>query len=156
MKGARPLVFGLGSVLVAFLAGTAVTAMASPDTGSDALGDSSATALVMLPLLVLVLLVVIAARLLDLRHRRDDEAAVLEWRIAHALSQDPLLNLLPVTVTAHAPLSCSEPIDVTLIGEASTPAIRDVARQLAERELSQSGVPYRLTDRVAVEERLAA
>lgn len=156
MKRARPHVFGLGSVLVACLAGMVVPALASPDTGSDTLGSGSATTLVMLPLLVLVFLVVIAARLLDLRHRRDEEAAVLEWRIADALSQGSLLGLLAVTVTAHAPLSCSEPIDITLTGEASTPAIRDASRHLAERELARSGAHYRLTDLVAVEERLVA
>ena len=101
-------------------------------------------------LAALFVIVAIAVKLLDRSRKRRDEAVLLQARIADAMLLDPSLVNLPVTATVRAPFSRSAPLTVEMSGQAPTPALRDAALETALREASESGLAFKLEDRIAV------
>ncbi len=91
-----------------------------------------------------------AAKLVDLRARREAEALQLQAQISDELMRDRTLGGLPVVATAHVPVVKGSPATIVLTGQVPTPELRQAAIRLVEKEACRTRPDVRLEDRVAV------
>jgi hypothetical protein len=141
----------LGTLRDSLLVAVADAQTANPVGGSAAGSGSGQGALLFFVLLAaLFVIVAVVVKLLDRSRKRRDEAVLLQARIADAMLLDPSLVKLPVTATVHAPFSRSAPLAVEMSGQVPTTALRDAALETALREASESGLAFKLEDRIEV------
>ena len=93
-------------------------------------------------------LIVLGVRYLEVRSRRDDEAARLQQSISEPLSRDAALvgsSVLPIVS-----LTLRGRVRVALTGWASSLEVRDAAVRAVEREARRLGTEIRIVDQVEV------
>lgn len=100
--------------------------------------------------LAVVVILVIAARLLDLKDKREEQATHLQSLISDALLGDRTLADLPVAPGARVPLWRGSPVTITLRGRVPTPERRQAVLHLVEREATRIRSDFRIDDRIAV------
>ncbi|MBI2526034.1 MAG: hypothetical protein HYV93_08645 [Candidatus Rokubacteria bacterium] len=121
------------------------TAPPLPQVPDDAIAGGA----VAIPLVLLILAVVLAVRLVDLRRQRAHEAGQLEARIAEALATEGALAGLPVTPRVRVPLWSDEPV-VEVTGQVPAPEIEAAALRVVEREASAVASGVRVEDHLRV------
>lgn len=119
---------------------------ATPDAGAVDVGLVPVVAAVAL----LVVILWSAVTLYDLSRRRTEDAVALQARISDALMTERSLSGLAVTPTVRMPLWDRGPVEVELTGSVPRPALRQVAVDLALREVGATGRTCSLQDRIAV------
>ncbi len=97
----------------------------------------------------LIVIIGAAAKIVDLRNRRETEALQLQAQVGDALLQDQALGSLPVVPTAHVPLTGS-PATVEVSGQVPNPELREAALHIAEREASRVRPDVRIEDKLEV------
>lgn len=107
-------------------------------------------------LLVIGLAVVvgIAAKVFDLKRKREDEGIALQSRLSDALLGDPSLAGLAVTPKVHVPFARRNRTVITLEGAVSSPARRDTALEIVMRTAAPFGDDYEIEDRLIVDPRI--
>ena len=97
----------------------------------------------------------IAVKASDLRRRRTDAAVALQGRIADALLADPTLGHQPIVATAHTPFWGRSPVTLEVSGPVPSPELREAAMSLVIREAFNSGLRFRVEDRIVVDPRMS-
>jgi hypothetical protein len=93
-------------------------------------------------------LIVLGVRYLEVRSRRDDEAARLQQSISEPLSREPALvgsSVLPVVS-----LTLRGRVRIALTGWVPSPDVRDAAVKAVEREARRLGAQIRIVDHIEV------
>jgi hypothetical protein len=93
-------------------------------------------------------LIVLGVRYLEVRSRRDDEAARLQQSISEPLSREPALvgsSVLPVVS-----LTIRGRVRIALTGWVPSPDVRDAAVKAVEREARRLGAKIRIVDHIEV------
>jgi hypothetical protein len=112
-------------------------------------GTMTTAVVVALGIAVLVILVMLA-KMADLRRKRETEAVVIQARISDAILRDPGLFNFPITPTAHVPLRKGSPVTVEVAGQVPSEDIRQAALRLIEREAAQVHHDVRVESRIGV------
>ena len=107
--------------------------------------------IVVATMLVVVVVLGIAVKLYDLKRRREEEAVAAQARISDALLMDATLAGLPLTPTAHLPLWKGSPLVLEITGAVPRPELREVAVDVATREMARSRPDFRIDDRISVD-----
>jgi hypothetical protein len=100
----------------------------------------------------LLVLIVVAVRLFDLRRKRESEAVHLQARISDALLREPGLFGLPATPTARVPLWRGSPPSIELTGRVPDEATRDSILRIARQEGQRVGPDLVIEDRLVIDE----
>jgi len=100
--------------------------------------------------IAVILILAIAGKLIDLKHKREEEATLLQARISDALLRDQRLSTLLVTPTASVPIWRRSPATIQVTGQVPTPELRQAVLRLVEREASGIRPDFRVDDRMAV------
>jgi len=114
-------------------------------------GDPGGATIAILAMLVLFVVIGIAVKLFDLKHKREEEGLALQARVTDALLVDPTTGQLPITATVQAPLSRGAPMRIVVSGYAPTAQHKETALALVRREAESSGVRFEIEDHLAVE-----
>ena len=93
----------------------------------------------------------VVVKVSDLEHRHREAVAALQIRLGRALSMDPVFGYLPVTASVRARFWSRCPVTITLSGQMPTPTLREGAVALVTREAADSGIRFRVEDRVDVD-----
>jgi hypothetical protein len=93
----------------------------------------------------------IAAKLYDMKRKREDEGVALQARLSDALLTEPSLAHLPITPTVHVPFGPRAQAVIILTGTVPTPALREAVLRLVIREATFPRGSYRLEDRLFVD-----
>jgi hypothetical protein len=120
---------------------------------SDAVSQGSGVAGVVVSLaglLVFVMAIVIVARLLDLRKRRQAQAVALQSRISDALMREGRLGDVVVTPTVRVPFWSGRPATIELTGRVPTPDIHEAVLSIVRSEASRVRPDVVIEDRIAV------
>ncbi len=96
-----------------------------------------------------------AAKMIDLRAKREAEAIQVQARISDALLRDRALVGLRIVATARVPVWKGSPATIEVSGQLPTPELREAALRFVEREVSRLRPDVRLEDRLAVVPSLA-
>ena len=96
----------------------------------------------------LILVIVAAAKIIDLWGRRETERILLQGGIAEALMRDRALSRLPVVPTAHIPMLRGSPVTIEVSGRVPTPELRKVTLRVVEEEASRVRPDVRIQDRL--------
>src|SRR5262245_61587455 len=97
-----------------------------------------AVALAMVAVGVLLAIIIVVAKLHDVRNRRETEALVLQSRLSDALLTERALQGTTVSPTVHAPLRRSAPLRVEVSGEVPSQELRAMILRRIEREAAQT------------------
>jgi hypothetical protein len=100
--------------------------------------------------MAVILILAITGKLLDLKHKREDEATLLQARISDALLRDQRLSTLLVTSTASVPIWRRSPVTVRVSGQVPTPEVRQAVLRLAEQEATRMRPNFRIDDRMVI------
>jgi hypothetical protein len=114
-------------------------------------GDMGGGMIVALVMIALIALIGIAVKASDLKRKRTDAAVALQGRIADALLMDPALSHLPIAPTARTSFWRGSPVIIEVSGPVPTPELREAAMSLVIREAFNSGLHFRVEDRIAVD-----
>ncbi len=98
----------------------------------------------------LFVIIVIAAKLVDLKSKREAEAIQVQAGISNALLRDQRLATLPVVPTARAPLWKGSPITLEVCGVVPTPELREAALRVVREEASRTPPDIQVVDGLAV------
>lgn len=104
----------------------------------------------------LLLIVVAAAKVADLRSKREAETVLLQAQIADAFLRDRALFGLPVVATAHVPFVKGSPVTIEVTGHVPSGELGQAAMCLVEREASRTRPDVRILDRLEVAPAMAA
>ncbi len=91
-----------------------------------------------------------AAKAVNLRRKRVEQAFALETRLSALLVSDSTVAGLPVVPAVQMPLWRGKPVTVSLKGHVPTPYLRDAIRQLIHLEMAATCDEYYLDDRLVV------
>jgi hypothetical protein len=97
-----------------------------------------------------VLTIVVVAKVLDLKRKRETEAALLQAQVSDALLRDARFGELSVTPTARVPLWSGSPATIELAGWVPTPDLHEAVLRLARSEATRVRHDLIIEDRVAV------
>ncbi len=97
----------------------------------------------------LMVIIVAAAKIIDLRNKREAEALELQAQVGDAFLQDRALGGLPVVPTAHVPLKGS-PATLEVSGQVPNAELREAAVHIAEQEASRVRPDVRIEDKLEV------
>jgi len=129
----------------------------SPSSGdtpsAGAMGNGGV--IVVLVMIGFIAVLGIAVKASDLRRRRTDAAVALQGRIADALLGDPALGHQPIVATAHTPFWGRSPVTLEVSGPVPSPELREAAIALVIREAFNSGLRFRVEDRIMVDPAVA-
>jgi len=95
-------------------------------------------------------LIVLGVRYLEVRSRRDDEAARLQQSLSEPLSREPALvgsSVLPIVS-----MTLRGRVRIALTGWASSLEVRDAAIKAVEREARRLGAGIRIVDQIEVQD----
>jgi hypothetical protein len=124
---------------------------ATPST--EAMGNGGVV--VVLVIIGLIAVLGIAVKVSDLRRRRTDAAVALQGRIADALLADPALGHQPIVATAITPFWGRSPVILEVGGPVPSAELREAAMSLVIREAFNSGLRFRVEDRIVVDPRMS-
>ena len=110
--------------------------------------NSSSLALGVASLVTVGGLIVLGVRYLEVRSRRDDEAARLQQSLSEPLARDPAL--VGSTVLPIVSLTLRGRVRIALTGWASSLEVRDAAVSVVEREARRLGAGFRIVDQIEV------
>ncbi len=128
----------------------------SPSPGAPSTGDMGNGGLVVVLVIIgLIAVLGIAVKASDLRRKRTDAAVALQGRIADALLADPTLGHQPIVATAHTPLWGRAPVTLEVSGPVPSAELREAAMSLVIREAFNSGLRFRVEDRIVVDPRMS-
>jgi len=127
----------------------------SPGTPSTGAMGSNGGVVVVLVIIGLIAVLGIAVKASDLRRRRTDAAVALQGRIADALLADPALGHQPIVATAHTPFWGRSPVTLEVSGPVPSAELREAAMSLVIREAFNSGLRFRVEDRIVVDPRMS-
>jgi len=128
----------------------------SPSPGATSTGAmGNGGVVVLLVIIGLIAVLGIAVKASDLRRRRTDAAVALQGRIADALLADPTLGHQPIVATAHTPFWGRSPVTLEVSGPVPSPELREAAMSLVIREAFNSGLRFRVEDRIVVDPRMS-
>ncbi len=113
-------------------------------------GDLTAGAFVV-TVVMAIFAIGVVVKVSDLEHRHREAVVALQIRLSRALSMDPVLGRLPVTASVHWRFWRRSPVTITLSGQVPTPTLREGAIALVTREAADSGIRFRVEDRVDVD-----
>jgi uncharacterized membrane protein (DUF441 family) len=99
---------------------------------------------------VLLAIVIVMARLHDLRKRRETEALALQSRLSDALLTDRALQGMTVSPTVHAPLLRSAPLEVVITGEVASEDLHAMVLRRIQVEVAQARREVEIEDRLMV------
>jgi hypothetical protein len=149
----RRKLLGLGHTVLAMVAAPVAALAQTPTTPSPAAppADGSAAGLVAMAgvLLAFFVAVGIAVKLYDAKRKREEQGVGLQARLSDALLLTPGLTSMPVVASVHMPLRRGSPPVVELKGTVLTPAAREIAVHVVQRELA--GVNAQLEDQIVVD-----
>jgi hypothetical protein len=89
-------------------------------------------------------------KLLDLEHRRQAAAVVVQAHLSDALLRQPELVSMRVIPIAHVPLLRGAPVTVELVGEAPSEELRNAVVRFVEAETRGLPADVRVHCRLAV------
>jgi len=112
--------------------------------------DMDGSVIVVLAVIALIAAIVIASKASDLKRKRTEQATALQSRITGALLTHPALGHLPITAMTTVPWRRRSPLTIRVSGKVPTAALRGAAMSLVIREAFDSGLKFRVEDRVAV------
>jgi hypothetical protein len=136
-----------GAVLSLFAAWSGAAAQDAPAAAPTGGG---AVLYLIVAVSVVLAIVIVAARLHDLRNRRETEALALQSRLSDALLTDRAFQGTTVTATVHAPLRQSAPLRVEVSGQVPSQDLRAMVLRRIQREAAQAGRAVEIEDRVMV------
>ncbi len=140
------------STVLAFIPPAWAQGPGSPSPGAAApAGGMSGGVIVVLVMLALIAVLGIAVKASDLKRRRTDAAVALQGRIADALLADPTLGHVPIAATAHVPFWKRSPVTIEVSGPVPSPDLREAAMSLVIKEAFNSGLEFRVEDRISVD-----
>jgi hypothetical protein len=117
-----------------------------PTSAPAAAGDTATTMMVVAVVAGLLIIVGIGVKMFDLRRKRQAEAVQLQAQLSDALLREGDLSITP---TARIPLWAGGPVTVEVSGPVPTsPARREAALQLVEREAARIRPDVRVIDRL--------
>lgn len=99
---------------------------------------------------VLLAIVIVMARLHDVRNKRETEGLALQSRLSDALLTERALQGMTVSPTVHAPLRRSAPLRVDVSGEVASEDLRAMVLRRIQREAAQTGRAIEIEDRLMV------
>jgi hypothetical protein len=99
---------------------------------------------------VLLAIVIVMARLHDLRKRRETEALALQSRLSDALLTDRSLQGMTVSPTVHAPLLRNAPLKVVVTGEVASEDLHAMVLRRIQAEVAQARREIEVEDRLMV------
>ena len=138
--------------LLAFPVGaSAQTAGVDPSGATPSPATSGESVAILAVVLVTVLAIGVAIKLYDLKHKRDDEALLLQSQVSDALMLDPSLVGLPIAAFASGSLWRHSSVVVAVTGPVPTPEVRDAVMRLVERELARRHPGVRAEDRIVID-----
>ncbi len=143
------------SALLAFVPPAWGQAPGSPSSGGSPTGGMGGGVIVVLVMLALIATLGVAVKASDLKRRRTDAAVALQGRIADALLSDPTLGHLPIAATARVPFWKRSPVTIEVTGPVPTPDLREAAMSLVIGEAFNSGLQFRVEDRISVDPAMA-
>lgn len=123
----------------------------SPGGGTPPAGAMGGGVIVVLVMLALIVVLGVAVKASDLKRRRTDAAVALQGRIADALLADPALGHLPIAATARIPFWKRSPVTIEVSGPVPNPNLREAAMSLVIGEAFNSGLQFRVEDRIVVD-----
>jgi hypothetical protein len=124
-----------------------------PAQPSDAVAGAGTTgnAVVLLgAVAVFVLAIVVVAKVLDLKRKRETEAVRLQAQVSDALFREMPLGELSVTPTARVPFWSGSPATIELAGWVRTSDLHEAVLRLARSEAMHVRQDVVFNDRVAV------
>ena len=128
----------------------------SPSPGAPSTGAmGNGGAVVVLVIIGLIAVLGIAVKASDLRRKRTDASVALQGRIADALLADPTLGHQPIVATAHTPFWGRSPVTLEVSGPVPSAELREAAMSLVIREAFNSGLRFRVEDRIVVDPRMS-
>jgi len=151
---------GASAVVLAIATGQGVawaqaatpTDRVTPSTPSPVPAGSDGTIVLTIGLLLgLVILVVLAGKLLDLRRKREAEAVHVQAQISDALLREPGAFALPVTPTAHVPLWRGSPMRVEITGRVPDEATRENVLRIVHQEGRRARPDLEVEDRLVID-----
>jgi hypothetical protein len=131
----------------------AVPSAAQAQQPSDAAAKVNGIAGVVASLAVLVAFVVaivIVAKLLDLKKRRESQAVMLQSRVADALMREGRLGDVVVTPTVRVPFWSGRPATIELTGRVPTQDIHEAVLYIARSEARRLRSDVVIDDRITV------
>jgi hypothetical protein len=126
------------------------TAEAQTSTAAPSSGSASGVLTAIVLIAALLVLIIAAVKIFDLRRRRESEAVQLQAQISEALLREPGLFGLPVTATARVPLWTGTPAAIELSGQVPAPEQREAVLKIAREEAARIRPDYTIEDRLAV------
>lgn len=121
---------------------------ATPTPAADGGGEGWLTAIIIL--IWLLVIIGLAAKLVDLKGKRDAEAIQVQAGISNALLRDQRLGTLPIVPTARASLWKRSPITLEVCGVVPTPELREAALRMVRDEASRMRPDIHVVDGLAV------
>jgi hypothetical protein len=97
-----------------------------------------------------VVAIVVGAKVLDLKRKRETEAVRLQAQVADALFREMPIGELSVTPTARVPFWSGSPATIELAGWVRTSDLHDAVLRLARSEAMRVRQDVVVNDRVAV------
>ena len=104
----------------------------------------------MVLLLIMAVAIGLAAKAVDLRRKRAEQALALEARLSDLLVSDSTVAGLPVVPAVQLALWRGKPVTMALKGHVPTPHLRDTVRELIHLEMAATCGEYYLDDRLVV------
>jgi hypothetical protein len=101
-------------------------------------------------IVALVVGVVLAVGVMDLRRKRQAQAVAIEGQISDALLGEPRLTGAVLTALAHVPLSARAAPMVEIRGEVEYPELAEVAVRIVRQELLRHHPEGRVENRIFV------
>ena len=123
---------------------------AAQDVPASAPDGGAAVVYAIVGVSVLVGIVIVVARLQDVRNKRETEALALQSRLSDALLADAAFQGMTVTPTVHVPLHRSAPIRIEVSGEVPDEALRAMVLRRIQWEAAQARRDFEIEDRMTV------
>ncbi len=119
-------------------------------TPSPATEGGGAWLAVAVVLIWLIAMIGLAAKLVDLKNKRQAEAIQVQARVSDALLRDRRLATLPVVPTARAPMWKRSPIMLEVCGVVPTPELREAALRMVQEEASRIRPDIHIVDGLTI------
>jgi hypothetical protein len=145
------------SIAAGWFAPFAPPAFAQAQTGAPALpvapppaaGGAAGGIFAVISLVGLLVLIGVAVKLHDARHRREIEGVALQTRLSDALMMDSRLSSMPIVASVHGRLRRPSSLVVEITGVVPSTELRDTAMDIVRREPAATGAC--IEDHIAVD-----
>jgi hypothetical protein len=97
-----------------------------------------------------IVIIVAIAKTIDLKHKREEEAVLLQTQISDVLMRDRTLARFPVTPTVHIPIWWRAPATIEMHGQVPTGEFRQAVLHVATQESARVLAAFSVQDRMAV------